>query len=176
MRQKRNYVKGRAFGYVASKSNGPWSHYIGKKYSDFFWLLVLLIKVETDLQMPKSLGRRLTIEERKSIGNIPAESGQNDLPSVCITQVAMRFGIADGTARKWLLEGLKAKPNYDDAARSGRRPKVTQRQKNNMRRHAKHRKSARRIRGLLEVRQHIKVSRSTVKSVLGSGRNTLNWG
>jgi len=117
----------------------------------------------------------LTYEQRQELGSIAAANGRLGLKGINIAQVASRFCTTDKTARKWLLEGLQRTPNYRDAPRSGRPPKLEQLKKNGMRRHAVHHDTSRKIKERLESRHGIKVSLSTVVRVLGSGRNPLSW-
>lgn len=125
--------------------------------------------------MTKAGRKYLTTEERRSIGSLASQTQQKCLKPINISRVAKSYGIDRATARKWLLEGLKPNPNYDDAPRSGRPPKLLQVQKNAMRRHARHRDTSRTIMDRL-VRLHgIEVSLATIQRVLRSGRNPLIW-
>lgn len=125
--------------------------------------------------MPHLPSQHLTYEQRKELGDLAAANGDPDLHGINISKEARARGISDKTARKWMLEGLKPHPNYLDAPRSGRPPKLQQLQKNGMRRHAAHRDTSRKIKERLESRHGIKVSLSTVTRVLRSGRNPLKW-
>jgi transposase len=125
--------------------------------------------------MPSHIHRLLTLDQRQSIGNIAATNGKPDLQGINVSHVAGTFGCSRPTARKWLMEGLKPNPNYSDAPRSGRPPKLGQVQKNSMRRHAVHRDTSNKIKERLEHGHGIFVSRSSVARVLRSGRNPLVW-
>ena len=125
--------------------------------------------------MPPLGGPSLALETRLTIGRIAYQRGQPDLKGINITHVAKQFNITTKTARKWLQEGLKQRPDFADKPRSGRPPKLAQQQKNSIRRHATHRDTSRQIKERLERLHGVQVSLSTIARVLGSGRNPLSW-
>ena len=112
--------------------------------------------------------KRLTEDQRKAIGRL-GWSHPN------VSQLARDYHVKRDTINTWLEVGRQTTPNYSDKPRSGR-PKVTdQAMKNKMRRLARARKTARQIQGRF-VKQHgLRISQSSIRRVLRSGKHPMCW-
>jgi len=111
---------------------------------------------------------RLTTAQRQEIGALAYKS-------YTIANLARRYSCTPAAIRRWLEEGLKQRPNYNDKAGRGAKRKWTSSQASVIKRWAKAGGSTRKIARRAPHRGHVQVSKSTTHRILTSGCHPLAW-
>jgi hypothetical protein len=78
-------------------------------------------------------------------------------------------------ARRWVEEAQKPRPNYSDAARSGRLSKLSSKERSRVRRSARSGHTCPQIATSINRNRQEPVSKGTVRKVLVDGKDALQW-
>lgn len=118
------------------------------------------------VKVPKS--NRLSVPDRHAIGSLSRLK-----PNV--SSLSRQFKVTRKTIRKWLAEGARAHPSYNDKPGRGRKPVLTPALKKYARRLGRKRRTTRKIVEHMARWHHLTVSRALVARHLRTGRNHLKW-
>jgi hypothetical protein len=111
---------------------------------------------------------RLTTAQRQEIGALAYKS-------YTIANLTRRYSCTPTAIRRWLEEGLKQRPNYNDKVGRGAKRKWTSFQASVIKRWAKAGGSTMEIARRAPHRGHVQVSKSTAHRILTSGCHPLAW-
>lgn len=103
------------------------------------------------------------------------ELGESAKAGACIVKLARKYKCSRGIARRWCAEAKKARPNYADAARSGRPSKLSATERSRVRRSARRGRTCPQITTSLNQNRQQPVSKGTVRKVLVDSKAALQW-